>query len=100
LPLRDEWQTGGIQISYASIRFKHVILKGHEPQILIGGVPNQPQLENIMARRASDCRTQGSKTVDVDVAVCVDEKQYCSFGIPNSYISSRGDSRMILPEEC
>jgi hypothetical protein len=82
--LRDEWQLGCIQTSHASIRLKHVILKGHEPQIFcpadqIGEVPNQPQLENIMTRGASDCRTQGGETGDVDVAVCVDEKQYCSF---------------------
>jgi hypothetical protein len=58
-PRASNGKTSGVQVSNSTVRLKHVVLKGYEPQFLgfayqVGAISNEPQLKAIVLRRVVD----------------------------------------------
>jgi hypothetical protein len=52
-------EPSGVQVSNTTVRLKHVVLKGYQPQFLgsanqVGAISHEPQLKAIVLRRAGD----------------------------------------------
>jgi hypothetical protein len=58
-PRASNGKSGGIQVSNATVRLKHVVLEGYQAQFLssadqVRTISNEPQLKAIMLRRVGD----------------------------------------------
>jgi hypothetical protein len=97
-------ESGRVQVSDATVRLEHVLLKISEPEFFgsanqVRAIPNQVELKTVVLRRVGDRGTKGGKAVRLEPAIAVDEKQHRAFRNLNSVIPGGGNARVRLSDE-